>query len=74
MKKIKKDKLFDPLAVQFAIQECAIQCCLEHDNVVKLYEYTETETEYIIFMEYVNDANYFTDNLVEVSLQNMSSF
>ncbi len=28
-------------------------------NVVKLYDYTESEKEFVLLMEYCNDANYF---------------
>ena len=57
----------DQLGIDFARKECVIHSCLEHDNVVKLHEYTENEDEFVIFMEYCNDANYFDEKLVNVS-------
>ena len=44
-----------------------IHSCLTHDNIVKLHEYTENEKEFVLFMEYCNDANYFEEKLVNVS-------
>lgn len=63
-KSIKKEKLMDQLGIDFARKECVIHSCLDHDNVVKLHEYTENEDEFVIFMEYCNDANYFDEKLV----------
>ena len=40
---------------------------LSHDNVVRLHEYTESEDEFVMFMEYCNDAEYFDNKIVEVS-------
>ena len=57
----------DQLGIDFARKECVIHSCLKHDNVVKLHEYTESEEDFVIFMEYCNDANYFDDKLVNVS-------
>ena len=41
---------------------------MAHDNIVKLHEYTENDKEFVLFMEYCNDANYFEEKLVNVSL------
>lgn len=38
---------------------------LQHDNVVKLHEYTESDKEFVLFMEYCNDAEYFDSKIVE---------
>lgn len=64
---ILKDKLLNPIATKFAKQECAIHSLMDHDNVVKLYEYTETQDEYVLYMEYCDKANYFADKILEVS-------
>ena len=66
-KQILKKKLQDQHGVNFAYKECVLHSLLEHDNVVKLHEYTETETEFVLFMEYCNDAEYFDNKIVEVS-------
>jgi len=65
MKQIQKSKLMDEVGVNFARTECAVHSQFDHDNIVKLYEYTENESEFVLFMEYCNDANYFDDKLVE---------
>jgi len=45
--------------------ECIIHSHLKsHDNVVKLYEYTETDDSYVIFMEYCNDAENLDNKIV----------
>ena len=40
---------------------------LNHDCVVKLHEYTESDDQFVLFMEYCNDAEYFDNKIVEVS-------
>lgn len=39
---------------------------LEHDNIVKAFEYGENDSEYFIVMEYLQDADYFQLKLEEV--------
>jgi hypothetical protein len=34
---------------------------------VKLHEYTESPDQFVIFMEYCNDAEYFDNKIVDVS-------
>ena len=36
--------------------------------MVKLHEYTESEDQFVLFMEYANDAEYFDSKIVEVSV------
>jgi serine/threonine protein kinase len=64
---IQKDKLFSPLATKFAQQECAIQAIMNHGNVVRLYEYTETESDYVLYLEYCDRADYLSTKILEVS-------
>lgn len=40
---IAKDKLLNDVANKFAKQECIIHSQMNHQNVVKLYDYTETD-------------------------------
>lgn len=40
---------------------------LKHENVVELYDYTESEKEFVLLMEFCNDANYFQDKIEDVS-------
>jgi len=35
--------------------------------VVELYDYTEDDKEFVLLMEYCNDANYFEDKIEAVS-------
>ena len=55
------------MGVDFAYKECVVHSQLSHDNVVRLHEYTESEDEFVMFMEYCNDAEYFDNKIVEVS-------
>jgi hypothetical protein len=36
--------------------------------VVELYDYTESEQEFVLLMEYCNDANYFQDKIEDVRI------
>jgi hypothetical protein len=54
------------LALSNARRECAIAHLFKHDNVIELYEYTENEEEFVMYMEYANDPNYFANKIVEV--------
>lgn len=65
-----KRKLLDELGINFAYKECVVHSQLRHDNVVQLHEYTESEDQFVLFMEYCNDAAYFDDKIVEVSSPN----
>mgnify|MGYP006174380515 CR=1 FL=1 len=64
---IQKDKLMGDLSIQYARKECVLHSQLDHDNVVKLFDYTESEKDFVLFMEYCNNANYFDEKIVEVS-------
>jgi calcium/calmodulin-dependent protein kinase I len=50
----------------YARRECTIHSQLKHENIVELYDYTESEKEFVLLMEYCNDANYFYDKIEEV--------
>ena len=55
-----------PASLKFAEQECLIHERMDHDNIVKLYDHTETESEHIMYMEYCDKANYLADKILEV--------
>jgi hypothetical protein len=58
--------MFDnELTLANARRECAIQKLFKHDNVVELYEYTENEEEFCLFMEYANDPDYIANKILE---------
>lgn len=49
-----KDKLFNDLSKFFAKKECAVHYLMKHPNIVEVYDYIETPTEYQLFMEYAD--------------------
>ncbi len=52
---------------EYARNECTIHSQLKHENVVELYDYTESDKEFVLLMEYCNNANYFQDKIEDVS-------
>lgn len=62
-KSICKSKLFGEDQLHHARQECAIQRIFDHKNIVKLHEYAENDDEIVIFMEHINDPEYFERKL-----------
>ena len=67
-KTIMKDKLMSATQHAYARSECTIHSQLKHENVVELYDYTESEREFVLFMEYCNDANYFQEKIEDVRI------
>lgn len=61
-----KDKLVSEVQHNYARQECFIQSQLRHENIVELYDYTENDNEFVLLMEYCNDASYFEDKIENV--------
>ena len=59
MKSIQKAKLIGESQLERAWREPSIHSQLSNDNIVKLFEYTESEEAIIMYMEYVKDGNYF---------------
>ena len=47
--------------------ECAIHSKMDHENIVKLYEYTETKSDYVLYMEYCDHPDYLSNKILEVS-------
>ena len=43
-----------------------------HENIVELFEYTETKDQYVLFLEYCDYGDYLTNKILEVSLHNKS--
>jgi len=41
---------------------------MSHSNIVKLYDYTETKEEYMLFMEYCDRADYLASKILEVNV------
>lgn len=63
-----KDRLINPIAKKFAIQECTIHSHLDHDNIPKLFGYTETKDEYVLYMELCDRADYLASKILEVDI------
>jgi hypothetical protein len=40
---------------------------MDHSNIVKLYDYTETKEEYVLYMEYCDKADYLPFKILEVN-------
>jgi len=50
----------------YARQECGIHSMVSnHNNVVKLYDHNETESEFAMYLEYCDKANSLTDKIRE---------
>jgi len=61
-----KKKLMSPEQLDSAKRECVIQSAMKHPNVVELYEYTDTDEDIRIFMEYMNMSDYLAEKIQEV--------
>lgn len=44
---------------------------MQHDNIVKLYDYTETDDEYILFMEFCDKGDYLANKILNVLDQSL---
>lgn len=40
---------------------------MKHQNIVELYDYTETSDEYLLYMEFCDKASHFADKISEVT-------
>lgn len=40
---------------------------MKHQNIVELYQYTETESDIFLLMEKPNDPGWFEDKIMKVS-------
>ena len=53
---------------KLAKQEFPLHCRLNHENIVKGYDWSENEKEYVLVMEYMNKPNYFREKIDVVML------
>lgn len=54
---------------RYAQQECIIHSNIaKSDNIVELYHYTESKDEFVLLMEYCNDAGYFEEKIEQVRI------
>ena len=56
-----------PLAHEFARRECSIHGRMRHPNIIRLYDYAESEREYQLYMEYAERGDNLCDKILEVS-------
>jgi serine/threonine protein kinase len=63
IKKIYKNELVNDYQKTQAAQEFPLHCSLDHEMIVKGQEWTENDSEYILVMEYMNDADYFKEKI-----------
>jgi serine/threonine protein kinase len=58
----------NPLAHEFAKRECCIHSAMSHPNVIKLYDYAETDQEYSLYMEFADRSDYLCAKILDVSI------
>jgi len=63
IKEIYKNELVNEFQKTQAAQEFPLHCSLDHETIVKGYEWTENDSEYILVMEWMNDADYFKEKI-----------
>ena len=51
--------------LDYAKKECTIHSQVDHDNIVRLHDYSENDSEFVMFMEYCNDSEYLNDKINE---------
>jgi len=66
IKKIYKEDLITGFQKRQAIQEFPLHCSLNHSNIVKGLEWSENDNEYVMVMEYMNNATYFQEKIDRV--------
>jgi len=63
IKKIYKEDLITDFQKRQAVQEFPLHCSLNHQNIVKGLEWSESDSEYMMVMEYMNKATYFQEKI-----------
>ena len=43
---------------------------MKHENIIELYDYFENDQNFVMLMEYANDAKYFEHKIENVSHSN----
>jgi serine/threonine protein kinase len=62
-----KSDLMSPLSHEFARRECSIHSRMRHPNIIRLYDYAESEREYQLYMEYAERSDFLCEKILEVS-------
>lgn len=60
-----KDKLITEEQLKAAEIECVLHSLMMHENVIKLYNYSENDSEFAMIMEYANMGTHLQDLILE---------
>ena len=60
-----KEKLVSEESLKAAENEWAIHSYMSHENIIKLYNYSECEAEFTLFMEYANKNTYLQEMIFD---------
>jgi serine/threonine protein kinase len=63
LKKLRKALIFSEYQIQSAIRELRIHSILHHPNVVEVYDCAETDSDYLLLMEFIPRHDYFTEKI-----------
>lgn len=63
IKKVSKRKLLSPAQVVSAERELKIHRSLQHLNIVECFDTGETDSDYLLMLEYITKYDYFVDRL-----------
>jgi serine/threonine protein kinase len=67
-----KSHLKSPLSHEFARRECSIHSRMRHPNIIRLYDYAESEREYQLYMEHAERSDFLCEKILEVSMHTCS--
>ena len=62
---IRKDRLLNAQAFKLAKQECEIHSLMNHSNIVKLFNYCETESDFHLYLEYCDKSSYLANKILD---------
>jgi serine/threonine protein kinase len=63
LKRLRKSMLFSQYQLTSAQREIQIHRNLHHPNIVEMYDSSETDTEFLLLMEYLPRHDYFTEKI-----------
>ncbi|OMJ78729.1 hypothetical protein SteCoe_21407 [Stentor coeruleus] len=63
LKRLRKSLLFSQYQLTSAQREIQIHQKLHHPNIVEMYDSSETDTEFLLLMEYLPRHDYFTEKI-----------
>ena len=63
LKRLQKSQIFTSYQLESAKREIMIHSMLHHPNLVELYDFSETEDEFQLLMEFIPRPDYFTEKI-----------